>query len=470
MEIRGYLRLLRRRWFVVVGLAVAGLIGAIGVTLTATPVYQAKTEAFISLHDGTSVADAYQGGQFSMQRVKSYAQVVTSPAVTGPVVAELRLDLTPEQLARRITANAPLDTVLIDIAVKDPSPERAQQIATAVGTTFSAVVAQLEAPNDKVASPVTVTIVRPAALPTTPVSPRRAVNLTLGLLIGLALGVGVAMLRESLDTSVKSDTDLAELTGSAALGVVGFDREAAKQPLVSLKETRSPRAEHYRSLRTNLRYADVDTPPRVVVVTSSVSLEGKSVTACNLALSLAGAGARTVLLEGDLRRPSVADYLGLEGAVGVTDVLVGRVQLADALQPWGDAGLPLQVLPSGALPPNPSELLGSANMLQLLTQLRERADFVIVDAPPLLAVTDAAILTKAADGALLVVRHGKTPRDQVRRALDALGNVDAKVLGTVLNMVPVTGHSGGRYGHYGYGYHAVTAPEPRAASSADQPV
>lgn len=489
-----HLRLLVRNWWIVAGCIVLTTSSAAMMTYLSKPVYESRTRLFAALHDNGSAIAAYQGGQFSVLRVKSYAQIVTSPAVTAPVIEQLRLDVTPEQLASQISARAPQDTVLIDIVVKDPSPQRAHDIAAAVATRFSEVVEGLEAPevgatgttraepkDANPVTPVTVRIVEPATMPAAPVSPRKDVNLALGLLAGLAFGVAAAVLRESLDTSVKDDADLASLTDSPVLGSIGFDRDAVRQPLVPIKGGRSIRAEHYRSLRTNLRFVDIDAPPRCVVLTSSVSLEGKSITSCNLALTLAGSGSRTVLVEGDLRRPSISNYMGLEGSVGLTDVLVGRVALLDALQPWGDTDLPLHVLPSGALPPNPSELLDSANMEELLAELRERADFVIVDAPPLLAVTDAAILAKAADGALVVVRHGKTPRTQIRRAFDALAHVDAKVLGTVLNMVPTSGPRRGRYGAYGYGYHseavppaasagAAGAPEPRAAESADQRV
>jgi non-specific protein-tyrosine kinase len=155
-----------------------------------------------------------------------------------------------------------------------------------------------------------------------------------------------------------------------------------------------------------------------------------------------------VLLEGDLRRPRIADYMGLEGSVGLTDVLVGRSHLDQVLQPWGD--VPLSVLPSGQIPPNPSELLGSAQMGTLLAELRSRADLVLVDAPPLLPVTDAAVLASACDGAVLVVRYGRATREQVGRSLAALRNVDARLLGTVLSMVPsrTRGRSAYQNGYY----------------------
>jgi non-specific protein-tyrosine kinase len=364
--------------------------------------------------------------------------------------------MTARQLAGRISASAPPDTVLIDISVRDGLPTQAMAIANAVAAQFAQVVGSLESPGRGLPSPVSVTVVRPAELPVAPVLPRSRLNLMLGLVLGLALGIGLALLREVLDTSVKTSEDLCALTGSAALGEIDFDAEVPNQPLVSAHDQRSKRIEAFRVLRTNLRYVDVDNPPRVVVFTSSVVAEGKSTTVCNLGITLAAAGVRVVLLEGDLRRPSIAEYMGLEGSVGLTDVLVGRSKLDQVLQPWGE--VPLSVLPSGQIPPNPSELLGSAQMAALLAELRERADIVLVDAPPLLPVTDAAVLACACDGAVLVVRYGRTTREQVNRSLAALRNVDARLLGTVLSMVP--SRERGRYG-YGHGYYyGPTRPTP----------
>lgn len=439
------------------------LATATGVAVTAlsTRIYQADVEVFVSLRDGGSgtTSNAYQGNLFSQERVKSYAKIANSPAVTGAVIKQLGLNLTPGQLAGRITATAPTDTVLVDITVKDPSAARARDVANSTATQFAKVVGNLERPTAGQPTPVAITVVRPATLPTTPVSPRPTVNVALGLLLGLALGVGIALLRETLDTSIKSSEDLQKLTGSSALGVISFDSQAQKNPLVSQLDSRTGRGEAFRTLRTNLRFVDVDNPPRTVVITSSVASEGKSTTSCNLAITLASAGVRVILVEGDLRRPRVADYMGLEGAVGLTDVLIGRARLDDVLQPWGASKL--AVLTSGALPPNPSELLSSSQMSELLTGLKTRADIVLIDAPPLLPVTDAAILGRGCDGAILIVRQAKTTREQITRAMEALSSVGARVLGTVLNMAPTGGAHG--YG-YGYGYaseYATRTDRPR---------
>lgn len=461
MDLREFVRVLRRRWRIITAFIVLATATGVAVTALSTKIYQADVEVFVSLRDTGSATsgNAYQGSLFSQERVKSYAKIANSPAVTRPVIERLGLDLTPAQLAGRITATAPIDTVLVDLAVKDPSAARSRDIANSVATQFAKVVGELERPAAGQRSPVSVTVVRPATLPTSPMSPRPVVNLALGILLGVVLGVGVAVLRETLDTSIKSSEDLQKLTGSLALGVIAYDGQAEKNPLVSQVDSRTGRGEAFRTLRTNLRFVDVDSPPRVVVLTSSVAAEGKSTTACNLGLTLASAGVRVILVEGDLRRPRVADYMGLEGAVGLTDILIGRAHLDEVLQPWGTSSL--SVLSSGALPPNPSELLSSTQMSEVIRAMRARADIVLIDAPPLLPVTDAAVLARECDGALVIVRHGKTTREQLTRALAALSSVDARVLGTVLNMAPAGGANG--YG-YGYGYaseYATRTDRPR---------
>jgi capsular exopolysaccharide synthesis family protein len=171
-------------------------------------------------------------------------------------------------------------------------------------------------------------------------------------------------------------------------------------------------------------------------VTSAVPGEGKSSTTCGLAVLFAEAGQRTLIIDADLRRPRIADYLGLEGGVGLTTVLVGKASVDDVLQRYGTD---LWVLPSGFLPPNPSELLGSRHMAELLEALREEFDMVIVDCPPLLPVTDAAVVAARADGALLLSRARKTTSAQITAGVQALQSVDARLLGCVLNMVAAKG-------------------------------
>jgi non-specific protein-tyrosine kinase len=462
VELKDYLRVLRSRWRLVALCALVALGTAAALTLRQTPLYEAQTQLFVAAKSA-DVAGAYQGDLFSQQRVKSYTDIVNSPQVVDAVVRELGLDLTPGAVAAEISADAPSNTVLLNVHVTDPKPARAQAIANSVSKHFALLASQLETPAGSTTSPVKVSVVKAAGLPKSPVSPKTERDLILGLLLGMLVGVGVSVLRETLDTSVKHLDDLTRELDVAPLGVVLYDPEAAKRPLIVHAAGQSSRAEAFRQLRTNLQFVDVDAAPRSIVITSSVPEEGKSTTTANLAISLAQAGVRVCLVEGDLRRPRLVQYLGLEGAAGLTNVLIGKATVDEVLQPWGEGKL--SVLACGPTPPNPSELLGARSMAEVLRDLEDRFDLVLVDAPPLLPVTDAAILASLCSGAILVIRHGKTKTEQVRRAVEALRSVDANIYGVVLNMAPAKGPDAYYYGYaYRYDYKPSQPPELKPAS------
>lgn len=461
VELQGYIRVLRKRWQFVALLTLLAVAGAAAASLLATPQYEARTQLFVSTQAEGSTSDLLQGSSFTQQRVKSYADVVTSPRVLQPVIDELGLETTSDELAATVTAEVPLDTVLINVSVRNESPAEAAAIANAVGTSFAATVAELETPATGGTSPVTISTTEPASEPASPVSPKTRLNLALGLLVGLALGVGAAVLRETLDTRIKGEDDIKAVVDTSVLGGIAYDPDAPKRPLIVQADPQGGRAEAFRQLRTNLQFVDVANHPRSFVVTSSVPGEGKSTTAANLAITMAASGARVCLIEGDLRRPKAAEYLGLEGAVGLTTVLIGHAELADVVQAWGNGNL--HVLPAGQVPPNPSELLGSAAMEELLRKLEATYDTVVIDAPPLLPVTDAAVLTKLADGAVLVVGSQMINRDQLARSVANLQAVDGRLLGVVLNLLPTKGPDS--YSYYTYGYssydqHEAAAPHP----------
>jgi non-specific protein-tyrosine kinase len=465
VDLRDYVRLVRKRWKIISLCVLLALAGAIALTGLTPKSYSAHAQLFVSAQaTADDLSSAAQGSTFTEQRMKSYAQVMNTPGITDQVIIDLKLNMTPAELASKINASNPLDTVLLNVTVTDHDPVLARNIANAASTEFTNnVLPALEKPNGSTNALVKATVVSPATTPTVPVSPRPKINLALGLLVGLALGIGAAVLRESLDTTIKSADDLAALTPSPLLGVIPEDSEARTTPLISTEQG-NLRAEAYRQVRTNLQFIDVERTVKSVVITSAIPDEGKSTTACNLAIAFARTGARVLLVEADLRRPKTADYLGIEGAVGLTNVLLGQVAVGDVLQQWGT--LPLKVLPSGPIPPNPSELLGSTPMVELIKLLGAHADIVILDAPPLLPVTDAAVLSTVCDGALIVARHGHTRRDQLVSASESITKVGGRVLGVLLNRVPRRG-AGTGYGYdYGYGYYAsAQANRPRISEN-----
>jgi len=467
VELRDYVRVLRQHWVLIVALTLLGIAAAAGYSLLQTPKYSSSAKVFVSTSGGASVSELQQGNSFTQQRVKTYADLVTTPIVLLPVINELGLDITGEALAKKVSATAPLDTTLIEITATDTDPALAASIATSVSQSLTQIVSSIESTNaasgtqgadaTPAPSPVRLTLVQHAAVPQTPVSPNVPLNIALGALVGLALGVGVAVLRATLDTRIRNERDVEMVTDTPIIGGIVFDPKAKERPLIVHADPHSPRAESFRTLRTNLQYLEPGRGDRAFVVTSSIESEGKSTTTANLAIALADSGARVLLVDADLRRPKVDQYLGIEGAVGLTDLLIGRADLVDVVQRWGRNEL--YVLPAGRVPPNPSELLGSAQMVKVLDELKRTFDVVLFDAPPLLPVTDAAVLARNVGGAIVVVAAGRAHRQHLRGAIASLENVDAPISGVVLTMLPTKGPDAYGYGRYGYGYGYGYAPQ-----------
>jgi capsular exopolysaccharide synthesis family protein len=435
----------------------AALVVAGVLTWTATPQYSSTTRLFISTSQSDE-SSAYTGNLFATQRVTSYADLVASRRVAESVADRLGDDTDPRDLREQVEATVVPETVILEISATDADPERAADLAQAYAEELSLLVDELETPKGKQDAVIKATLVDDGHIAEDPVSPQPLRNLALAGVLGLLLGVGLAVARELLDTSVKGADDVAGITDAPVLGTIFVDNDA-KRPPADVLATATPWAEAFRVLRTSMQYIEVDHDQKVVVVTSSLPEEGKSTTAVNLALTLTQAGHRVALVECDLRRPLIAERLSLDNAIGTTTVLIGKVSVEDAIQTYGNTDL--DVLACGPIPPNPSELLQSNAMEKMLTDLRSRYDTIILDAPPLLPVTDAALLATRADGAVVVVRHGKTTRDQLAHALERLEAVDSKALGLVMNMTPAK-QSQSAYGYgYGYGY-APLDEEPAA--------
>ncbi|QZY28771.1 polysaccharide biosynthesis tyrosine autokinase [Nocardioides coralli] len=459
MELRDYWNTIRRRWVTVVACLVLAVAAASLVTWQTTPLYQSTAKVFVSTSE-KDTATAYQGGLFATQRVASYADLVNEPSTAERVSSALGGDLDPTMLEENVEATVVPETVILEISFTHPDAEVARDVAATYATGMREIVADLETPAGKDRAPINASMYGYPQVPDSPVSPQPVRNLGLAVVLGLMLGVGLAVSRELLDTSVSSPEDVRTVTEAPILGNLHTDPKAVSEHPASVLKAATPWSEAFRVLRTNMQYVEVDHNKRVFVVTSALPGEGKSTTAVNLAVTLALAKQRVVLVECDLRRPMVAKRLKLDDAVGTTSVLIGQVSIDDALQPYRSTGL--SVLTSGPIPPNPSELLQSVAMEKLLGDLRDRFDVVILDAPPLLPVTDSALLSAQADGAIVVVRHGKTTRDQLDHALDRVEAVDAKTAGIVMNLIPAKKARSG----YGYGYGNYTyGPEPSKPTS-----
>jgi capsular exopolysaccharide synthesis family protein len=432
-------------WFPVVG----ALLGA-GVALSASffvdPLYAARTQFFISATGVSTASDVFQGGQFSQQRVASYAELITGQELAQRVIARLDLDETADEFTERLTATAVANTVLINVTVTDESPETAQRIADVVGVEFTKLVSEVESPAETGASPVRVIVTERPELPIEPSYPRPARDAALGVLCGLMLGAGLAVLRARLDRSIKHPDEAALAGGAPVIGTIIRDDSLAQGRTID-RGASNRAAEDLRQLRANLQFLNVDEPPKVIMVTSAAPSEGKTTVVVNLALALAETERTVTVIEADLRRPKVTRYMGLVGGVGVSNILSGSAELDDVRQRYGEDEL--WVVAAGPAPPNPGELLASSQMFSLIDKLRGENDFVLVDAPPILPVADATGLAVMVDGVLLSVRYGNTRRDELEHAAATLAGVGARTLGVILNFVPPKAALATAYGDYG---------------------
>ncbi len=307
-------------------------------------------------------------------------------------------------------------------------------------TTWQATYAQLTADLQQGATNF-LSVVETAQVPATSVGTSLVSNVLLAAVIGLVLAGSAAFVLEYLDDTIKTADDVQKYVDATLLGGVAYiDHEQMSDRLVALHQPRSPQAEAYRGIRTNLQFSSIDRPLHSLLITSANPEEGKSLTSVNLAVAFAQAGQRVILVDADLRRPSQHNILSLPNKVGLTSVLIdANGQVSNVLQPTSVENL--RVMTSGPIPPNPSEMLGSKRMTHIIEALQQEADVVVFDGAPVLAVTDSIVLGVHVDGVLLVVEAGRTRHAQAQRSKEALTKVGAQVLGVVLNRVVARGES-----------------------------
>lgn len=461
-DLRQYLRTLRTFWRSIISVVLIAVICAFGWTFTQQPLYAASASGLVIASGAETAALALSGDSLAKSRAISYKSIAATRTVAERVREELKLEASAEQLLGQLEVELPTGTAEVRLSITNADPVLAQKTANAWVDALAEQVTEIESgfasgsSNDD--SIVRLVPLVDAEVPTSPVSPNTKLALALGAVLGLALGVGYALLRQHLDRRVRSVEDLEKL-GTSVIGTIPLDpRLVNNRTVVDTgaldhdDRASHPFAEALRELRTNLTYVDVDKPARIILVTSSVPGEGKSSVAANLAIAIASTGRQTILVDADLRRPVVTDVFGLPGGAGLTDVLSHQATLDDVLQPYGPIPT-LSILAAGRIPPNPSELLGSQAMLALLEDMSRDA-FVLIDAPPLLPVTDAAVLSNLVDGVLVAVKADSTSTDEVAKSLSNLHKVGAHILGFVLNQVPTTGARAANYGYYGQYYYA----------------
>ena len=478
---RSYLRVLALYWTVVAAGLVLGLAVAAAVTFTATPIYASQVTFFLSVPGSPDPTNA-------TEKARSYVELLTNERLSADVVESLGLDQEPSALANRITARLEADTVLITVRVTDTSPAGAQEIAGALSAAFGAIIAELEQPAaaaqpappaeglapPAVPSPsVTATVVQPATLSPVPVSPVPALNLALGAILGVLAGIGGALALNSGWGRVRSLDELAEVTGAAALGGIWNDPDAHAKPLAIIGDPSGSRAEDYRAIRTRLLSSGV--VYKTVAVVSPDPADGRTATACNLAVALAHTGRKVALVDGDIRGPGVRDYLGQEtrigvesaagGSAGLSGVLTEALPLAAAMRPVGPQGP--DVLEAGRLFVGFSELLSSPNMELLLDELADSYDTVIIDTAALLHYSDGPTLAALCNTTIMVARHGQTKRKDLQAATDLLRSTSIAMIGGVLTMSPRSGARPGR--HAEQVQRAAAPPEAATDHPAQEP-
>ena len=482
-------------WLIVlIGLVMGG--SAFFFSKQMTPEYETTTKILVIAAANNKPTDL-NSVQASTQLTTTYSDMLTNEAVLQTVIDQLNLETTPQLLASSIQAAPVRDTQLIGITVQGKNPtqiaaiantlvaifiERLQSIQSASYTSsvknladqvdainktlldtrakaasetdpvekgrmealvvqYQQIYANLLTTNEQARLSAAQSIsnvaqVNQAQPPSTPVGPKVMLNTLLAALMGILISAGVIFGMDALDDTLQTPEQVSRLLGLPVLGII-FHHPASTQ-LITLEKPRSPAAECFRLLRTNVVYANVDKPLRKLMVTSPLQGEGKSLVSANLAVILAQEGRRVVLLEADLRHPTIHKHFDLPNKLGMTNLLLQPVLNLDGVV--NDTAVPgLSVISSGDLPPNPAELLGSLKISQLLEKLDEAVDVIVIDTPPVLPVADPLELSTRVDGVILVLKPGSTKITAAREAVERLQQVNAHIIGVVLNNVKIKG-------------------------------
>lgn len=405
-----------------------------------------------------TAADQYANAFIVQRREALVAEYLAS----GEVLQEQTIELDEE------IAELNAERARAEAAIGPEDPDRAAELSR-IAVEFDRRLAGLETQRQRytelldslllsaqLAQGSGAQVIRPAEVPEAPFEPTTRRNVALALVVGLVLGVGAAFLLEYLDTSLRTEDDFEAATGGLAnLAVVpelSSWRSGDRPHIITKEEPQSASAEAYRGLRTSVQFLGIDRTISTIGFTSANPGDGKTTTATNLAVVCARAGQRVVLVDCDLRKPRVHEFFGLSNDTGFTTVLLGEASLETAAHRIVDEP-GLVVITSGPVPPDPSELLSGKRARSLINSVSAQADLVIIDAPPVLSVTDPLIVSGMVDGMVLVASVGRSDRGQVTRAIEQLKLVDAPMLGTVLNRQSIQAVS------YGYGYGAVISPD-----------
>ncbi|MEJ2887993.1 polysaccharide biosynthesis tyrosine autokinase [Actinomycetospora aeridis] len=440
MSAREYWTVLREDRKLIAGVLVLCLLGAVLLDLLLPRTYTSSAVFYVaSAQTETSSTDAYSGAQLSTERVKSYTELLQGPRVARDASLLLGGSPSADEIQGAVSASSVTETVVLTLEVTERSPDQAQLVAGAVATSFTRLVGAIESTGGVVNRPIaTAEVILPPTFPEEPSGPRTTILFAVAVLVGLVLGIGVALARRALRDAVDTPETLAERLGAPVLGVIPALRRPPKHPALlseppvgaggrKARRLRA-RAESYRRTRAALRSVADDR--RCLVLTGTGPDQGTSTAAVDLAVAFAASGASVLLVDADLRSPTLADALTLDTHVGLREVLERGVDVDAAIQRWSRGGI--DVLSAGATGSRPSELLVGERLRSVLATLRERYDHVLVDTPPVTDAADAVDVARHADGVVLVVRRGSARPDDVDVAASALGLAGATVFGALL--------------------------------------
>jgi len=446
VTLHAYVRTIQRHAIAIVLCTILGAVAGFAHAANTPPTYRSTSSVLLTTDVGGSAVDIAQSSNYLQNIVASYVLLAGSDTVLSKVVDDLDLDMTARRLSRSVDVSSPLNTVVIDIAVVAGDPGEAQRIGTSLTKNLSSVVVKVS-PKDKAGKPVLrLTTIGQATLPQAPISPNTRREMLLGAALGLLLGAIYAFVRRFVGEGVRDADDVASVTDLPVVGeIVESGRQVSFLSAV-LNDTRGPQSESVQGLVANLSFLDIDSGLGSLVVTSATPQESKSSVAVALAASLAGAGRQVLLVDCDLRNPSVGKLTGLEDAVGVSNVLSGQFTVTEAVQQWRPG---VDVLSAGPVPPNPAQILSSPRFAEMIRELEKTYEFVLLDSAPVLVAADAVWLGHCTDGVLLLCRRGRVSTTKLSRALEILRTGQTNTLGVVLTRMRARGGRYGRYGRYG---------------------
>jgi capsular exopolysaccharide synthesis family protein len=456
-----FLRLTRRSWRALLLFVILGAAALVGYTATIPKSYSASSSGFIVAGD----AGVVSGSTDAVNRISAYLPLISTTPVLQKIQENPDLDLGDQNLAGRLSANIVAGSTMIQVSATAPAPASALALANGGLKALTEVINEIEtAGSPDQAASLKVVPLQNAALPSQPTNRDYKTHGALGALAGLLLGYLFVFLRRGFDTGVRSTEELTTAMGTGLLGTIPKVSKAAISLDSSDRESLLA-AEAIRQVRTALSFSNVDRKIQCIAVTSANASEGKTTVATRLAQVVARSGREVVVIDADLRRPNVSAELGVDDTIGLSELLSGQAGFDDVIQAAAEDGL--YVLPAGQTPPNPSEMLGSETFRTLVREVATDY-FVIIDAPPVLPVTDASLIAATVDGVVFVALAGKTKKPAIATAQRMLNQVNAHVLGAVLNMVPLRGADSAAYGYYGKKYDSYAAGSKSSRKKRDK--